>query len=217
MLALLLVTQAAYAFYNPSNGTWLSRDPVREEGFRLSVNQLPIAGRQPPNLYVFLGNEPVGRLDYLGLKFEPPSGTNCKDPCKFALEHAMDEFGKIPYGVVVCCNGKAYPCVLKPSGRANARNARNADARQIISSCILAHEESHLPAVKCPKPCGWKGPYFASLTGDTRTLECSAYRAQLACLQQSLSLGGCDGHRDCESEVWYEIHAIEQAVQQFCN
>jgi hypothetical protein len=49
----LLVGRDAQAFYNPSTGRWLSRDPIGEE-----------AGM---NCYSFLGNEPIGGNDYLGL------------------------------------------------------------------------------------------------------------------------------------------------------
>jgi hypothetical protein len=42
----------AYAFYNPSVGGWLSRDPIGERGGK--------------NLYEFALNYPVGRIDGLG-------------------------------------------------------------------------------------------------------------------------------------------------------
>ncbi|MEI7693856.1 MAG: RHS repeat-associated core domain-containing protein, partial [Verrucomicrobiota bacterium] len=57
VLALLGVTlvQNAQAFYNPSTGRWLSRDPIEEVGGN--------------NLYNFVGNDPVRRIDPLGLFF----------------------------------------------------------------------------------------------------------------------------------------------------
>ena len=42
-----------YRYYSPELGRWLSRDPIEEDG--------------GANLYRLLGNEPVGRTDYLGL------------------------------------------------------------------------------------------------------------------------------------------------------
>ena len=42
-----------YRYYNPSSGTWLSRDPIGEEG--------------GPNLYGLVGNLPTSRFDCLGL------------------------------------------------------------------------------------------------------------------------------------------------------
>jgi len=44
--------QQAQAFYNPSTGRWLSRDPIEEKGGR--------------NLYGFVNNEPAGTVDVLG-------------------------------------------------------------------------------------------------------------------------------------------------------
>jgi RHS repeat-associated protein len=41
-----------YRYYSPSLGSWLSRDPIVEEGGL--------------NLYGFVGNDPVGNVDYLG-------------------------------------------------------------------------------------------------------------------------------------------------------
>jgi|GEM_PF-1533672 len=43
-----------YRYYNPSTGRWLSRDPINEKGGL--------------NLYVFLGNDGVDRVDFLGLR-----------------------------------------------------------------------------------------------------------------------------------------------------
>ena len=55
VLALLSVTlvQNAQAFYNPSTGRWLSRDPIEERGGL--------------NLFGFVGNDAIGRHDLVGL------------------------------------------------------------------------------------------------------------------------------------------------------
>jgi hypothetical protein len=58
---LLLCAHAAQAFYNPSQGRWLSRDPANEDaGF---------------NLYGFVGNNPITQVDDLGLAFYAVDGT----------------------------------------------------------------------------------------------------------------------------------------------
>jgi RHS repeat-associated protein len=41
-------------YYNPGTGRWLSRDPIKERGGN--------------NLYEFVGNRPIGRIDLLGLE-----------------------------------------------------------------------------------------------------------------------------------------------------
>ena len=51
LLALLL---PAYAFYDPSTGRWLSRDPIAESGGW--------------NLYAYVNNNPVSHVDPLGLE-----------------------------------------------------------------------------------------------------------------------------------------------------
>ncbi|HUJ09905.1 MAG TPA: RHS repeat-associated core domain-containing protein [Verrucomicrobiae bacterium] len=49
----LLLGMDAFAFYNPTTGRWLSRDPIEEEGGR--------------NLYAFVANIPVSQVDIQGL------------------------------------------------------------------------------------------------------------------------------------------------------
>lgn len=59
---LLLAPQKSGAFYNPSTGKWLSRDPAEEE-------------EGGPNLYSFVANNPISRIDDLGLAFYAVDGT----------------------------------------------------------------------------------------------------------------------------------------------
>jgi len=89
----LFVSQTAFAFYNPSTGRWLSRDPVNEPGFNLlaGVNSgkfkqdtdeeqefdsddsgdvvTPDTGTDQVSdlLYVFVQNNPENLIDELGL------------------------------------------------------------------------------------------------------------------------------------------------------
>lgn len=51
-----------YRFYNPSTGRWLGRDPLYE-----IEKRLPELLPEGPNTYGFIGNNPVGNWDYLGL------------------------------------------------------------------------------------------------------------------------------------------------------
>jgi hypothetical protein len=52
-LVSVLLIQTCQAFYNPSTGRWLSRDPIEEAG--------------GSNLYVIVGNDPTDLIDDLGL------------------------------------------------------------------------------------------------------------------------------------------------------
>ena len=54
LLLWLACAPLAQAFYNPSTGRWLSRDPIAEKGGR--------------NVHAFVGNSPVSNIDKLGLK-----------------------------------------------------------------------------------------------------------------------------------------------------
>lgn len=56
----LLGSQHLQAFYNPETGRWLSRDPIEEQG-----------GVNP---YGMVGNGPVNKCDYLGLKITRYTG-----------------------------------------------------------------------------------------------------------------------------------------------
>ncbi len=75
MLALLGVTlvQNAQAFYNPSTGRWLSRDPSGEKT------------ADGPNIYASVANNPVNRFDTdgrtgWGAPFFPPSSPVTEEP-----------------------------------------------------------------------------------------------------------------------------------------
>jgi uncharacterized protein RhaS with RHS repeats len=61
LLALFMgeLAPVAQAFYNPSSGRWLSRDPIEEKGGK--------------NLYGFVYNSPVNRFDKLGLLAPSPT------------------------------------------------------------------------------------------------------------------------------------------------
>ena len=80
---LLFVAQEALAFYNPETGRWLNRDPAGELGFTLlgeATQTVTVTGSgdesstkpteecRSENLSSFVGNDPVGRLDVLGLE-----------------------------------------------------------------------------------------------------------------------------------------------------
>jgi RHS repeat-associated protein len=69
LLAGLLVGIApvAQAFYNPSTGRWLSRDPLGEPGFEVFRGRSPSLLAGGSNRYVFVGNSPLDYIDYIGL------------------------------------------------------------------------------------------------------------------------------------------------------
>lgn len=60
---MLFGAREAQAFYNPSTGRWLSRDPIGEQGGR--------------NLYGFVRNDPVQFVDTDGRQLSPPLCNTC--------------------------------------------------------------------------------------------------------------------------------------------
>jgi hypothetical protein len=83
VLFVLLMAQIASAYYCPSTGRWLSRDPLGEQGFQvMQVPQMPnpiqqqavrwierdpATLQQTANPYAFLGNKPIRQTDLLGM------------------------------------------------------------------------------------------------------------------------------------------------------
>ena len=91
VLFVLLTAQIASAYYCPSTGRWLSRDPIGEPGFQ-ALQATTIAPRvgnsassqtarwiqrdstsekNEPDRYVFVKNDPESNVDLLGLSSEP--------------------------------------------------------------------------------------------------------------------------------------------------
>jgi RHS repeat-associated protein len=74
-----------FRVYDPTVGRWITRDPL--------------AGAEPtqgPNLYSYVSNDPINRMDPLGLQNvqpkapSPPPGTPPPDSCTDLLETALD-------------------------------------------------------------------------------------------------------------------------------
>jgi RHS repeat-associated protein len=67
----------AFAFYNPSTGRWLSRDPINEPGFKVSNSSRKTFDRvEERNLYLFVVNRPINAVDAFGLAI-PKEAEDC--------------------------------------------------------------------------------------------------------------------------------------------
>jgi hypothetical protein len=92
----VLLGREAQAFYNPSTGRGLSRDPLGEMAFfkdYVRGKPQPVAHKiskeslMPP--YLFVRNVPADRIDVLGLESEPDvswAPASCPKPERFSLK-----------------------------------------------------------------------------------------------------------------------------------
>jgi hypothetical protein len=80
LLLLTLFTCIASAHYDPAMGRWLNRDPIAENG--------------GVNLYSFVGNDGVGKVDVLGMKDAEPTDKKCSscvlDSLKVIKDNRME-------------------------------------------------------------------------------------------------------------------------------
>lgn len=157
----LALTQAAEAYYNPSTGRWLNRDPIVDRGSLRASGTVrkAIRQRQRPklefNLFLVARNDPVGGYDYLGLDHresccpELNLWTPCEAVCRMAwfdreANHALASSG----GTVICYHGKACGCV----GSWNTIGFDPGECPE-IDAAVKKHEDNHAKKAKC-KPCG---------------------------------------------------------------
>jgi RHS repeat-associated protein len=78
LLVFLGSALGAHAWYDPSMQRWINRDPIREQGFELARATKNVSqGTSVVNLHTFQGNDPVGRIDALGLWCFPQNYIAC--------------------------------------------------------------------------------------------------------------------------------------------
>lgn len=66
-----------YRFYAPNLQRWLNRDPLGEPGFETLRRKQPSILGDGPNRYLFVRNNPVSKVDYLGLSNTPLHRGEC--------------------------------------------------------------------------------------------------------------------------------------------
>jgi len=172
---------------------WPNRDPIGEVGGN--------------NLYNFVGNDPIRRIDSLGLLFWGCSRNPCADPCGDAKRKKLDQ-GDI--GGIICCGGKAYTCVWISGG---SYGASSKNGKKIIDKCTKLHEDTHLPDI-APCPSDNTLRRWGTPPGKSKESECTAYKAEAACLKSSIA--DCAGDPQCISEVGKEIESANRAIKEFC-
>ena len=94
-LALAASLQLTLAYYDPAAQRWITRDPILESG--------------GPNMFAASANNPVRRLDALGLA---TTETDCKQVCATARSDKRISRDDLR-GVVICAgDGTKCPCVI---------------------------------------------------------------------------------------------------------
>jgi hypothetical protein len=156
----------------------LSRDPINEEGGL--------------NLYGFVENEPIKKIDPFGLFFWGCSVDPCKDPCGDVLKKDST-IATQAYGFVACCNGKKFSC-LAPLGKKRSNNPK---AQELIAFCIKLHEDLHHHKIDCTKGGVYRGDFKSGIDGNAE--HCIVYEVQLNCLETSKS--ACGGDLKCVGDI----------------
>ena len=110
LIVLLGYTELAQAFYDPNTGSFLSRDPIEERGGE--------------NLYGFVRNDGVGRVDVLGLVTPPnPNDTTTDKDHVNCLGFACQEKHSLEPKI-------AFNDWMKKAGFTCKRNVSAADCKK---------------------------------------------------------------------------------------
>jgi len=218
----MLTAQTAFAYYNPSTGRWLSRDPIGEPGFQTlqmaqgtsQVGPVPAArqssrwvSRDPisePAFKVF-SDKYRGAFDWDAEKFiygfvnnNPISATDalglktCDEICNDARKNPSVSNSQGEMGGIVCFDGKKCPCVFEYPSSYGFKRGDCPEIDQIVKK----HEEEHIRrGTECDtKGCSpTRGRYPAGR--DARKEECDLKKQDIAELDKlSKSLNGkCAG------------------------
>jgi RHS repeat-associated protein len=195
-----LAMHEAQAFYSPSTGHWFSRDPIAEAGF----NNLHARRARPDDksLYAFVYNNPVSKIDLLGLR--------CSNPCADA-ERAGLRGDRL--GGVICCDGQKWACAWRPGG---ATAISNFTASVISGLCILEHEQTHIPKETCDSCTGLSKAHFKN-DHERKQSECEAYTKHFECLMRALAEGKCQGDPECVRQLELETWALETLKIENCR
>jgi RHS repeat-associated protein len=69
ILCALTCAETAVAYYDPGTQRWINRDPLAEQGFELLRGHEPDMLDDEPNLYTFVRNNSIQRIDRYGLSW----------------------------------------------------------------------------------------------------------------------------------------------------
>ena len=161
-LFVMLTAQIASAYYCPSTGRWLSRDPIGELSFQAlqASTAMPQVGTPvtlPPsrwiqrdnlkgdlncgNIYTFVRNDVANRID--------PDGRESMDSCKNAPPETSTSVGCAVYG-----NETYAPFPLKPvSLKCFCQNAPDDDWSKQVRGCLMCMHAKGIPSTQAHNQC----------------------------------------------------------------
>jgi len=179
VLFVLLTSQMAFAFYHPSSGRWISRDPIGEPGLRAlqAAVQTPATSAssrwikrdvnrftEKDNTYSFTFNNPITHLDPEGQSTwipYPYPGQFPSDPppqpplpqgvgsCKNAKPETSTSVGCVDYG-----NETYAPWPLKPvSLKCFCQNAPDDDWSKQVRGCLMCMHAKSVPTTQAHNQC----------------------------------------------------------------
>jgi RHS repeat-associated protein len=170
MLGWLIVSMPAQAFYDPSLGRWLNRDPLGEPGHETGINARSLhhygnAELLPEgsNLYGFVHNNPVAFYDADGravpiiIGGAGAAAIAAKVAAAFGLSLRACLSNPACRTAVVAAIGAALDkCKPKPRGRSPEEEEKR---KECVRRCHEDHEDAHELSF-CIRRCngGWNSP-----------------------------------------------------------
>lgn len=162
LLIFLSAAQLSSAFYDPSLGRWLNRDPGTERGFQTVSRQTINQRGGHEDLFTFVRNDPVGHGDKWGLKCYLMSNgmvyDSDKDQAVFwssdpvATQKFIDKCNT-PWWAILCFWASAPS--PPPSRSPEEEEAR----KECVRRCHEEYEDPHELSF-CIRKCngGWNSP-----------------------------------------------------------
>lgn len=201
LLAIFVVSQAqAMRWYSPNTGRWFSRDPIGVCGGL--------------NLYCFVGNQPVGKVDLLGKKswdeIWRDAGKNCCPACEYnAVQQRLANWesilARLRQGKPPTAGGGSGATTVGETTClvGNPRTEIKEDYQTCTGWCTVRHEQVHRNQCQYHySDFKWTLPRSDE---ETVEMETPAYEAGVKCLKalvkrakdQAARFGG-DMKRACQ-------------------
>ena len=179
--------------YNSTTGRYLQKDPI---GLYAGINWFG---------YSFMNV--LNKIDIYGME------SICERAVREGYNIGRD--GSKHGGGVMCNDGEMTPCDFDAT-----INPPKSMGFIIISDCTIEHEKVHFPQSACAESGFYRAPFKDKDENETWEEvqgrgECEAYRADLDCLEKSISR--CEGSVACEAVVRSFMMQRKENINGFCG